>query len=723
MAVLVAEQLVQLGVKASIASGLANLGLSVALSVASNILLRPKGADQARDLSIPTSLPPYRFAYGKQTRIQGSPAPYHVVNNGVLYGCLILNSRPSKGGAVSIFIDKRPVEVAGNIYDFSEGAKATNAPFAGHATFWLGLGDQQGPPAQIMSEMGDPTGQDPTRFWPSDKWSGRTVLWLRLRRGSARSRAERWPSAPPVIEIEADWSRVCDPRNPGQDIDDPSTWDCEDNQGLCMLDALRLNPIERWSLDQIRVDDLLAQADLSDEGVPLVGGGTEPRYRVGGIVVFNGTQELAESLTPMAEAGGGILVKAGGQIGYRRGAYDEPVMTLTEPLRDDPIRFRTTRNSRELPGAVKAVFPDPAAQWEMGELIPLQVDPGWDGGEDRVRTIEFALVPFARQAMRLQQIKARRLDLQKSLQATFPPEVLRLVAGSTAQVSLPRETDRRNGIYDVSLVHPAQWMEKDDGVSFALPVELEETGPSVYAWNPKTDEQLRLDQGFAPIDLSLGAPSDLQAAESGGTVAFDFLAPGAVQFVTIGTGIDAEQVERFVVPGDIVNFQWQWQRNQFAWQDGGMIAPDAVQDIPGEPDTGRAFGTLGTIASGSSYTLRVRALGDGRSSAWIMGDPVQIGFTLGVPTDVSATPGAGQITIEARAPDDVDFHELQVFAANAEDFARAVLIAVLPGDPDELLDYTEDGLSAGETRHYWVRAVTSIGAVGALAAPVSATAT
>ena len=43
--------------------------------------------------------------------------------------------------------DRREVTLGAGLLDFTAGAEATNAPFAGHAKFWLGLGAQTAPDA------------------------------------------------------------------------------------------------------------------------------------------------------------------------------------------------------------------------------------------------------------------------------------------------------------------------------------------------------------------------------------------------------------------------------------------------------------------------------------------------------------------------------------------------------------------------------------------------
>lgn len=752
-----------------------NLLASVALSALSSALMRQKGADQARELSIPNSQPPYRFAYGKKVRTQGSPAPGWVVNNGVLYQCIILNSRPSDGANFKVFIDKREIILSGDPLDFGNvvqgtvtiaegqteavithglggtpdefgasygsdavsvsevgattlkvtladpapvggadvywsawessatGAEATNKPFSGYFKCWLGLGDQGHPPAQILDEWGDGDGLDTRKFWASDKWTNCTVLWVRAVSGPAKTRAERWPSAPPEIEVEMDWSQVWDPREVAQDADDPATWTVSDNQALCLLDALRLNSLARHPMSALWLETFSHAADVADEEVAVKAGGTDPRYRVGGLLVFNGASELLEQLQPLAQAGGGTIIKVGGKVGYRAGEYRAPVVTLTDYLRG-PMRFQSTRRSRELPNAVKAVFPDPASQWEAGELIPYQVRDDWDGGPDRVEVLDMPLVPYARQAMRLQKIAGERLKASKSFSATFPPDAVEVVAGSPVTIALPG-SDRRNGVYQVSQMHPAQFLELDDGVALAMPMDLSADGPQIYAWDAATEEQDRLDLAFVPIDLSLPPPTDLEATIVGSELRIEWQAPGTV--IT-------DPNPMFLPDGTVEGFIWEWRRDQDDWQQGGSPSIELANSA------GTISATL-LVVSGSSYEIRVQSTADGRASALVYAGPYQVGFALTAPTGVSATGGAGQITINATSPDDSDHHALQYWGADTDDVLAAALLEEQVVAQNIADSYVETGLSASVTRFYFVRSVTSTGAVGPFAASVTAT--
>lgn len=274
-----------------------------------------------------------------------------------IWGCWLLNSRPSELDEVQLYLDKRLVPWVGDPFDFVGtpgpggtggdygGADASDTPpnegspwpeaglFEDHVRFWVGRGDQTSPPRQFLEDAPWATGGDEELWQATDAWTGRTVIWIRLRAGSSGKRAERWPAYPPRVEVEGKWSKVWDPRDPLQDPDDESTWTWSDNHALCVLDAHRTNPIRQWRLPQLLMDTWTDGADVADEIVPLKSGGSERRYRAAGIVTFD-EGEIEDQINPLVLSGAADLIDVGGRRGIAPGSWRPPAMTVTEVLGD-----------------------------------------------------------------------------------------------------------------------------------------------------------------------------------------------------------------------------------------------------------------------------------------------------------------------------------------------------------------------------------------------------
>lgn len=601
MVAVVTGWLVSAGLGATAAGIVAELAISVVLSGVSRALMN-RDVDMSRELDLPKSVPPKRFVYGRR-RIVGTWAPGWIVGSGYLYGCLILNSRPSDG-VERIFFDKREVLWTGDIEDFAVGATATNGLFSGHVKMWLGKGGQTAPPAQILAEMGDLTGVDTSKLWPTDGWQGQTVLWVRLFSGKSKQRAQRWPNGRPQIEVEGRWSRVWDPRDVAQDPDDQDTWEWSQNHGLCLIDALRTNPISRVPLAQLHMPSMLRQVELSDE---IAAGDTAPNYRVGGTIVWGPGQEFYQAFDALTLAGGGDLVTVGGKLGYRPGEYLAPSATVDDVLDTQPLRFTAEARGRDVPRGVRVVWPDPAADWEMATQPPLPVPGGGGltGGDDRIEELVLDLVPFGLQAWRLGLIRAKLAGAQKRLSGVLPPRYLDLMAGATMQAALPRSGDARNGTYMLHSIQLNQFLddEADPGgqVALRLPFEAREMTADIYDHTGDTPPEFYT-PALAEPDGTLPAPAALVLAEGTDGIS-------NVLRLTLTPPAD---------PWRVQGYEFEWSADAGDWQPGGAMAisePEA-----GTP--GAITGRLPGVMPGVLYQARARSTAPGRVSDWTLSNTV-----------------------------------------------------------------------------------------------------
>lgn len=690
------------------------LGASFLLSLLAQALTpRPS---QKRQLSIPTSRPPKRFVYGR-LRTYGTPAPWRVRGNG-LYGCIVLNSRPSQGGDIRIFMDKRRArdtratggaDFTSDIFDFSgPGAlldDIENFRSFGTGNFdgprvWIGLGDQTSPPQEILDLVGPGGSQlqgNPPLFEPTDGWTGCTVMWVRLFAGSSRRRGDRWKAAPPEFEVEMDWSKVWDPRDPAQDPDDPDTWTFNNNQALVLLDGLRQNPIRRYPMRQIHMPSFIEAANVADEQVPLyhasVAAGvwpanplTEPRYTANGLLVWS-AGELVDQLSPIAQAGAGEIVRIGGQVGYASGEYRAPMLTVSDFVAEGGIDYQVLKPGRDLPRFVKAAYVSPARDWQEAELDRLEVE-GASGGvdEDGVLEVPLLFVTSATQAMRAQQIIARQLARQKMLSVTLWPEAVDLVAGATIETALPAPFSRVNGEWYVMSANPGVWLT-DAGapnaeIAVRVPVTLRQNDAQIWEWNPETDEQAVLNEGFDADQAALGAPTNL-AVSTGGGISTESVARLRVSFTSVPGADEYEVLLR-------------------EEGEGYQLAT-----------TTESNNVLLDVVNQTTYDVQVRAVAFPVNAERRVSDPAEVlgttavvaFFNLPLPTQGQATGGENEIVVSFRAPN-TQFHEgIEFWGGDVDDVDEAVLLDTLFGAANDVQTFTETGLGNNVTRFYFARAV------------------
>jgi len=140
-------------------------------------------------------------------------------------------------------------------------------------------------------------------------------------------------------------------------------------------------------------------------------GSFEAAYRVGGMIVWS-RQELMDQLQPMARAGAGQFRRVGGRLGYVSGKYYAPSATLTEAMQGRPITVTPKANFRDVPKALRPIYPDPDQSYEDGDLPVVPVEGrGWTPGQDEAEEFVVSMCPYWPQVQRIARIEACFADM------------------------------------------------------------------------------------------------------------------------------------------------------------------------------------------------------------------------------------------------------------------------------------------------------------------------
>lgn len=658
---------------------LAQAAIQLGAGLLISALTRPKLPDQPslkREFEVPSSRPAKRYNYGRFPAA-GTPAPWRV-ERGILYGCLILNSRPSDGSNFSMTVDGRECVFTnaagtelpdpgdwGDLTDFtSDGMRVKiTESFPDWSTdedflmAWLGLGDQSGPPDRLVTEV-------PHYFAATDAWEGCTVLWVRMSAGNSENRPKRWPNLPPRFEVEMDWSLVWDPDDVSQDRDDPDTWTYSDNQARCLLDAVRQNPVRTYSDNQLYLDtftDAVAVADeqvlkyyeTQDEGSDVF----EARYRVAGAIDWT-KGELLDLIQPLAMAGAGQLAQSGGRLLYIAGEAQNPVYTETDILSDQTVDHQRYGGRRDVPNAIKGAWFSEERNFETAETDPFTVSDGSPFADD-VEELPLSLVPSGTQAQRITKIEAGRRAHQRTLSCVLPPRAMQLVPGSVVTLNLPSPWTRLNGDWIVESMDPGVWLSDDleEGkVAMRVPVTLREyDGAAIHAWTPATDEQEILVQDLSDSPAALGTVTNLAAT----TVEVD---TGGAFVTMIEYSFDA--ITDYVV--DEYHAEWR--------EDGGEFGNRVVLSPSNEKADGKIYGQFGPVTFDQSYDLGVRALGPTSAGLWSYALGIIAGLEV---SSASATAGTntGTVTVDFTAPDSDYFEGVRLYRnTTGQPFSTAVQV-------------------------------------------------
>ncbi len=649
------KSLVSIGLGKGTAGLLASTALRLAGSailsqIAQSFAPEPTPADVSVQLGEPTERPAKRFVYG-HTRATGTPVAYTVRGN-VLYGCWLLNSRPSEGN-FTVYLDEREVEYTGDPYDWTTGATASSSPFSSYCKFWISLGDETAPPDQFLTEAPYAEPDDVDLFKATDGGQGCTLLWMRLDAGPSGSIGDRWPARPPQVRVEGDWSLIWDPRDAGQDPDDAATWAYSENHALCILDAARQNPVQPYRNANLDLDGFEAAADAADEVVALKAGGSEPRYRIAGTLVWS-SGELEDQLMPMYRAGAAQPSRIGGKLSIVPGVERIPVtgLTITDMLDDGALDIDYLQPGDELATQIIAAYTSPERGYEQAELSPWDI-PGAqaaDGGIPRVQSITLYMASSATQAMRVRKILGYELRRQRTISAVLPPEAFELIAGSVAPVALPTPFDALDGDYEAMSVHPALDLMGENGVALRCPAVLKEVIAGQYDWDAATEEEdVLVEEVIGSSTLSPPGPITFDVVEA-----------------DLGTHIETRiQFEWGASSSSTVErYEWRYREEGTDVYSGGSI------DVSNEAsvDLQASFAVDPT----KSYETSVRSISGQSISDWTTLSGLTSGMAL---TTLSLTAEPGRLRVAATAPGLTAYDGVRVYRNTVDDFGSATAIS------------------------------------------------
>jgi hypothetical protein len=529
---------------------------------------------------------------------------------------------------------------------------ATDPKFAGLVRIDRHLGDpDQAANANLIAETGGK--------WTADhRGRGRAYVAVRL-----KITAEAFPSGPPNIAALVEGAdTILDPRT------GHVGW--SDNPALCLAWYLTASCGWKASWDDIDIPALIAAANICDELVGTRAGVTERRYTVNGRVSL-GEGKIAITRKLVA-AMAGALVVSGGRFFIHAGAPALPAATLTSSdLRGD-VTIQGSRPRRDLFNGVRAVYVDPAKNWQPTDAPPLLAANyvAEDGGEQIYRDLEFPLTTSVATVQRLMKAELERIRRQREVAFPANLSALRLRPWDGVTVALDRV-----GPFPARVTG---WRLSPDG---GVDLTLSEEDPAVWDWNPAVDERAA---GDSP-SVVLPNPGVIAAPAS---IAVD--TPTGAAFAALGVSWSA--VGSAYLAGYEVEFL---PASVTSWQGYG----------------GALGATAASIPTAEPTAFRARAVArSGAVSGW---RTAPVPATVSAPT---ATSIAGGVRISGGFP--ADAVKLQIFEASSNSLSAAVKL----GSEPTSLFFDRTGLTAGQTRWYWLRSVSAEGNVSAFAGPVSATA-
>lgn len=287
---------------------------------------------------------------------------------------------------------------------------------------------------------------------------------------------EAFPSGIPNITVDIEGKNdILDPRL--------GTRGYSENAALCVADFASLDPFgigaQIGAEDGIDQASVIAAANICDEIVAKVAGGTEPRYTCNGVVSL--AEQPKATIEAMLTAMAGKFIWQAGQWRLQAGAYEIPTTVLTgDDARERGFSMSTRVSMASNFNAVRGTFVSPENDWQPDDFpaYASSVYLAEDGGERRYADITLPFTTSADTAQRLAKITLERQRRQLSVKVGGKFKAWRVSTGETVMLTYPRWGMDEKPFYvqDVSLD-----LATANGGGALLPdLVLQETSPLVY---------------------------------------------------------------------------------------------------------------------------------------------------------------------------------------------------------------------------------------------------
>lgn len=277
---------------------------------------------------------------------------------------------------------------------------------------------------------------------------------------------EGFPEIQFLIEGKAD---IYDPR------DDSTGY--TNNAALCIADYL-MDAVIGLGADyatEFDEDNLIEAANICDENVNVLAGGTEKRYTCNG--VFDVSEDPQQVLEKLQTSICGPIVFQGGKWRIYPGAWREPALALDEGDIVGDVTISAQPARRDLFSGVKGTYLNPTS-WEI-EDFPAYVNSTYQAQDDEPLYLDvtFPFCTSVSTAQRMAKLMLERARQCITFQATFTLKAYQCQVGDNITLTFPGATwvDKEFEVTDLQLVV--------QGNAIAVSLSLRETAEGVFDWN------------------------------------------------------------------------------------------------------------------------------------------------------------------------------------------------------------------------------------------------
>ncbi|MBO9437342.1 hypothetical protein J7354_01585 [Sulfitobacter sp. R18_2] len=492
----------------------------------------------------------------------------------------------------------------------------------------------------------------------------------------------------------------------GQAVYDPRTDSTTYSDNAALVIAHFLTHEDGFKIDpaDINWDSVSAMANVADEAVPQLEGGTAPRLRLWGYWTLD---EPPSDVLDRMHASSGIRAyeMQDGRIGLIGGSFGTPACTITaKDIRE--IQTSEAISEREGYNVLRVLHMDASQKYTVTEVDQWRDDTRLAVEGEIVKEYELTMCPNRAQARRLAKEQFHDDNRAKV-------SIITNLVGLKAR--FPREHAQRHTI----LLD----YQPEDGSGRVIQGEYEVLD---HEFDP-IELQCRID--LAKVDRASGEWTPEEAGDpptplpaSGNSEAPDISAVFSQRVVQASAGNRIAVLEVDTVPisgrSDIVI---EAQYRTVTEAGGGTIYGPWI-DMQATGYTAQS----GAVEDGRDYNAQARF--DGvfyEPDAWenLGSITVQIDATPpGAPSELFAANGTGRVNLNWRNPTG-EFYEIRIYRSETAVFGDAALVGTTGGVSGQISEFSDDTITAATEYNYWVAAANVSGVEGTPAGPANITTT
>ena len=514
--------------------------------------------------------------------------------------------------------------------------------------------------------------------------------------------AEKFGGGMPAVSFEVKGKNVYDPRTSAN-----ATTDLQrSNPALIIRDYLTdtqygLKAKASEINDTTNAGGISAAANTCDQNVTLADGvTTETRYTANGFTNFsaNGNGVLEALLSSMA----GKMSYVNGQFTLFAGASQTPSLTITDDELLAPISVSTNSSSGDLYNSVKPIYVDRSLDYQSTDAEVYQDStflnadtPSGESTANYVKQMETQL-PFTVTDTMSQRIGRIALKSQRqttSLSVLVSLQFMRCQPNDWVYLTNGRlgYTQKTFEVLSTNM----EVIENDDVPVIATRLELKEIEASVFnfATNDYTTGQAE-GSDVSTGDYSVTAPTNLSLAQQN---AID----GTTSKVDILVNWTNNASDKVVL-------------TEIAYK----LNADSNYTADFTAGKGVTKASIPNVVVGSTYNVKLRHIDlNGVASAYTSAVNITIAAASSAPStpsNLSASASKGQILVSWTNPNNTDLRAVKVYrkTSNSTPTDDTNLVDTLAGEPNAVTTTVfgdQDGLTAGTTYYFWVRAINHSG--------------